>query len=303
MGHIMHGIKELYLAAGGADFPGTAVGVHGMGYDGKGSLIISEFNAPKGDKGRVFPGARNFKIEKSTNQFTQAFVAFLLNALKANDISAVLVSSGVAKGETDYTSTGGIFTFENAKSLGIGMELNITEKEAWIKLVLEKAFRRTTADAMLAAAKNETLPIANALPALNAAALLVSDVTPAFGTLAIAEDRLNSFKVNIKEVGSKNGYNKTLCSRLAVTIEGIMSGPDPDEIVEILDFEIAPDVTITVPLAAPYDLVFKSGTLSKVGDVEITDDKREGKVTLQGEVDLDLIDTTTGGDITFKAQL
>ena len=301
MSHIMHGIKEVYLAPGSAVFPVDGTGAHGLGYDGKGSLTISAFNPTKGDKGRQFKTYENFKIEKNTHQFAKASLVFLLACLKASDITAKVITSGVSKA-ANFTSQGGIFTFENANSLGLDLEMELSNTNAFIKLTLEKAFKKAAADAIKTASKTDTLPGALSLPDLDNDALLTGDITPGFGTLIIADDRLSTFKVSLKSVSTKNGMNKSLSSRIAVNIEGVMSGPDPDEIADILDFEIAPDITIAMPVAVPYNLVLKSGGLTKMGEAVIDDDKREGKVMLSGEYDLDFVDTS-GSDIVFKAQM
>jgi hypothetical protein len=307
MAEIMHGCKELYLAPGSADFPANGTGAYGCGYDGEGALIISDFNAVKTDKGRSISRMKNHQIKKRTHEVSQAFLAFLLTQLKANAISAAFVSSGVVtSGETNYTSTGGIFTYDHENNLGVDMELTINAKEYFLDLLFERAFSNSDSDTLITAAKTNGVIKTLGLPKLNADALLTDEITPAFGDVTIANARLKNYLVSLKAVGGSKGdrNNKSANSRMHVKIEGVLSGPDPDEIIDLLAFSISPDVTIAMPVGTPYDLIFKEGCLFQVGDpVEISDKTREGKVVLEGDYDLDLLDTTTGGDITFQASI
>lgn len=294
-------IKEAYLAPGNAVFPLTGIGAFGLGYKESATFKISNFNEIKTKQNRVYPSLTNFQAQIKTEQMSYALMSFIFGAAAASDITAKFVTSGISKA-TDFTASGGIFTFEDAKSMGVDFELLLSPKERSLTVTLEKAFRIADATAIITASTTDTLSGTLHIPALDAANTVKGYITPSFGSITIAEDRLNDWKISIKTKSTKNSFNKSMVNGIDVDIMGVMDGVDPAEINTFLASSFAPDLTISVGVDVPYNIVLKAGGLTQMGEVEIDDDKRTGTVHFTGQYDIEFADLT-GGNVTLKSQL
>lgn len=303
MGYKAAGIKELYTAPGSAVFPADGTGAIGFGYYDSGSMKISPFGEIKSKRNMQYPSLQNVRIERSTNQMSFAFLKAIFSYCSASDVTAKVITSGISKA-TDFTASGGLFTFENTKSLGIDFELNLSPKERLLKAILERAFKPADMTSILTAAKTDTLKGSLNIPALDADNIIKGYIDPAsmFGSISIADDRLSDWKCTLKTKNTKNSFNKSIVSGIEVEIEGYLDGPDCDEMATYLASEICPDITIAVPVKTPYNIILKSGGCSSLGDVEIDDEKRRARVGITGFYDIEFADTT-GSDIILQAKL
>lgn len=295
------GVEELYLAPGGAVFPADGTGAFGLGEGDEAKLEIGPQSPITLKGGQEFPTLRNFKVSKKTRQLSVAFLKFLLGAYKANDITVKAITSGIAK-TTDFTATGGIFTFENAKSMGLDFELLLSPTERSLLVTVEKAYPETDGIAIVTAAATDTLPGTLHIPALDAANTLKAYISPSFGSITIADDRLDDWSISLKTRTNKTKFNKSRGKMIDVEIKCVMDGPDTTEINTMLASGYAPDITISMGVSTPYNIVLKSGRLTQIGNVEIDEDKRTVTTILKGSYSTEFMDLT-GSGVELKAQL
>jgi hypothetical protein len=296
------GIKEVYLAPGSAAFPSDGAGAIGLGYKDTSTFKTGPFGEIKSKSGRVYSSRTNFRAEVKTEQMGYDLLKFIIGACKASDVSAKIITSGVAK-VTDFTATGGIFTFENTKSLGIDFDLTLSPKERILTIGLENSYKASDATTLITASKTNTLKGTLKIPALDAENIVKGYISPVFGNITIADDRLSDWKMNLKSRQTKNAINKAIVSKIDVDFMAVMDGIDPDELNDFLLNEFCPDLTMVIGVETPYDIILKEGGLTQMGEAEIDDEKRTGTVHFTGSYDIDFVDTSTGNNITLEAQL
>jgi hypothetical protein len=298
------GIKDVFLAPGSAAFPADGVGCHGLGYSDSGSMKIEPFNPIKTKSTNLqFPTLQNVRIERNVEQMPFTLMKDVIAYCQASDVTVKAITSGVTK-STDFTASGGLFTFENTKSLGIDFELSLSPKERLLKFILERAFKPTDLTAIITASKTDTLKGSLNIPALDDTNIIKGYIDPAdmFGTIIIADERLDDWKCSLKTKNTKSSFNRSKVKGIEVDIEGFLDGPDPDEILTYLAHEICPDIIIPISVGTPYNIVLKSGGCSALGDIEINDDQRRARVHITGFYDIEFADCT-GSDIILQAKL
>lgn len=299
--YVQAGIEEIYLAPGSAAFPSDGTGAYGFGEADEPGFEIGPFSPITLQGGQEFPTLTNFKSQKKTRQLSAAFLKFLLGAYKANDVSAKVITSGISK-STDFTATGGIFTFDNTLSVGLDFELMLSPTERSLLITLEKAYKPSTASTIIINSTTDTLPGTLNIPALDAANTLKAYISPSFGDITIADDRLEDWSISLKTVTKKSKFNKSRGKLISVEIMAVLDGADPSEIDSYITGGYAPDITIAMGVNTPYNILFKSGRLTKMGSAKIDQDVRTATVTFKGSYSTEFMDLS-GAGVTFKAQL
>jgi hypothetical protein len=329
MSFVMAGIKEMFVAAAGTFPTANLTNAMGLGVRQPGTFAVTFINEMRDMRGRAFPNMLNFRAEANSMQLNDlANLKNLVTWAKAGGVSAAVITSGIVKGGTaPYyvdSETGGLYKFEGSGAtstcLGLDFEIALTMKERLLKVILERAFKYDGSGSPAAGTGNKVLYdaataqvpfVASRIPDLDTTKVIQGFLTlPFYSTLdasvlqpAFADIYLDDFTCSVKTKSSKNGFNSSLVSGFSVTIEGSCSGPDISVVKEIMKYSAPAD--ITVYLDAPTNtksLIFKSGGLTRLGSVEIGDEKRTAKLMFTGEYDADYVAQNTN-DITFNTYL
>ncbi len=304
MGYAQTNLEELYFAPGGANFPANGTDAFGMGEADEGSVAIEPFS-PISVENRDFTTLMDHKYSKKTYQWKKEFVAALLTCFKANDATVMAITSGLSFDETEGTcADGGIFKHENAKSMGVEFEWNLTPKDRSNLITFQRAYPVADSLAIITAATDVTLPPACKVPALDAANTLKAYIVPSFGAgITIAEDQLDDWFFKIKTRTNKTAFNKSRGKRIDVEINAVMDGADPADAVALMTPTYVPDIVVTIGVATPWTITFKSGGLFRSGKLNIDKDKRICTAMLKGSYSMEYYSVDESGNITFGTQI
>lgn len=308
--------------------PGIGTTIFGMGVRNAGTFNITHMNELSDFRGRKFANLVNFKAEMPTMQFKDAaLLKAILGYAKVSACSVALATSGISKlySTPQYyvqSPNGGVFLFQGADSLGIDFEMTFGMKERLLKFTLERAFKyddnptpaASTAQSLLIASTTNKMafetgkipyidqskvpsgfisPADAGNTAFIPASTAISGTTPAIDLpTAFADINLVDFMVRMKTVSQKNGMNVSRVRGIAVELMARVAGPDIPSIIGSIKNEANPDIIIDLDpnTASTTTLTFKANGMRRVGDAEISDDKREASLTWAGEYDIDLMD-------------
>lgn len=326
MAFVNAGIKEIYIAAGGAAFPALSAktdttidlpsplpsaascydNIKGFGLRDEANLEISAMNQTQvGLQGLKFPNMLNFKITAATYQVDDfALLSMLIAGLKSGELTAALVSAGAAKVASDVVSAnGGIYAFSGiAKGIGVDFELNITMKERKLTFTLERAYKYddglqkiTTAGGSKLYFAADKLPMIDATPVIKGyvvpSALIPATLSTGFEDINIAD-----WSIKISSQGAKNGFNMSRTRRLNVEMMISAENNDIAQMGNVMVGEvITSDLTVDI---GTNNLVFKAKSLSREGGVTIGDSSRNSKITYTGSYDVDFV-SASGANVTF----
>ena len=304
MAEVNAGILEIYLAPGGAAFPTDGAGCIGLGFSGKPKLEIKPFNPIKNEKFNFeIPQAMNVKAVIPFEAFSVENLNFIFTALKSGHVAAKIVTSGIAK-TTDYTSTGGIFTFDGVNSLGIAIKAKFGPKERTIELTLEKAYEIDTITSIITASKTATLPGTLPIPALDTDTIFTGAMhgLKLGAASALSSERIADWGIELDSRGNVNQMNKMRVSGIDVNIKTVYSGTDPDEMNSLIELNaIEDDVSVHIATAAEgFEIQLKQLGLFGKGEFDLDDDKRELSHIVTGYYPIEFIDL--GDDVVLNSQ-
>lgn len=334
MAFVNAGIKELYFfpndATGGLELPciSTATtpaytGVFGAGIRQNGTFSIEHMNEIRDNKNRAFPSLVNFKAEIPTMQINDdAMVSAVIDACKFGGAAVAVVTAGVVivsdAPDTVLSASGGIFVFDKGagvtdNTLGIDFEILFSLTERTMKFTFERAFKFGSSDAdgfhdaiITDAKTNKILHTVEKLPDIDAAKVVSGFISPSFIPSALAtayaDGNLVEFSVKISSKSTKNGFNSSIVSGIEVEMTATASGVDVDALLESLDYELNSG-TISLVVGDDLTLEFNKNGLTRLGMVNIEDEKREASFTYSGTYDIEYVDTSVTGTITFSSTL
>jgi hypothetical protein len=305
MAYVNPNVHEVYFAPGSAAFPSDGTGAIGAGISGKPQLGIKGYNPIRNDRFNIeIQQMQNVALEIALEQLDLANMKALLGYAKVSDVSAKIVTAGLAK-STNYTAAGGIFTFDNTKSLGIDLELKLTPKERAMVAKLERAFDVDTMSAIVLASDTDTLPGALSVPAVDFTKVIAGGMNGLLiGSIsAIAAERINDWSIVIKTRSNKNQLNKSIVSGFDVEIMTKIDGVDPDEADALLKSQkLSSDVSVTIPMSGDdYTITLKKEALISKGEFDLDGDTRVGTLIWTGFYPADFIDLTQSDSLVFKA--
>lgn len=300
------GVKELYIADGDADFPEDGDGVEGFGFHGTGKITFGQFGEITMENGMKLGSLKDFGIEKETSQMGYSFMKMLFDLIKKNKVSAKAICGGVTKGagEAGYTALGGVYTFENANNLGLKFKMTLSPKERKLTATLGRAFKPATAAAIHAAAPTDVIPSTLAVPMLDADNLVKGYIDLPTGGVAIADERISDWQLDVEITATPNGMNKIIADKITIMFTCSQDNCTPAEIAALTaGTSIAPDLTFTIPTDTPWTFVLKTGGLTQNGSAIIDEKGNVAKVDYDGSYDIGFVDTATENVITLKSQL
>ena len=293
-------IKEAFNAPGNAVWPATGTGVIGHGYKDTGSFAIKPFKEIKSKSTRTYLTLLSAIGIIKGEQISAAMLKALIAGAKLGSIGASFVTSGVAKA-TDFTAAGGLYTFANTNSMGVGFELVLSPSERSLTTTYKRAFGTAAMAALITAAKTNAIAGALHIPALDATNIIKGYINPDLGDLTVADLNLADWKITIKTRSTPNSFDVELVSGLEVDIMIVIDNATPDDVNDYLEGGFAPELTLAMGVDTAYNLVLGAGGLTRYGELLVDDDKNQATVHYNGFYDIDFIDTTT--DIDCKAQL
>jgi hypothetical protein len=301
------GIKEMLMAAGGAEFPAASgftsnpPTIFGLGYRDKGSVEITHFNPDTDKDGREFPAMLNFKAEYGSKQMDPAAMKFFFQCALTSSIAAKVITGKPVKNENSIVSAdGGIFSFDSSNSLGYSFELDLTPKSRIIKHTLERAFKYSNPlPGVFKDAVSATAPYAaNVIPFFRKSAVPAGFINPSFCN--IEDENLADFKINIKCEGTKNLFNKQENNSFVVELTASRSKPSAAELCEYLLHSFKGSISLRIPLGTTADtddllINFAADGLTQTGKGTIDDDKRQADLILKGKYDMDYASVDESG--------
>lgn len=295
MAFVNAGIKEIYMAANG-NFPSALTNVSGLGIRNPGTFVISHINQQQaGLQNLQFPNMLNFKAECETFQVDNtALLTLLINGAKSASLATAVVTAGATNNGTSVSSSnGGVFVIDGSGTgMGVDFELNVGLNTRTLKVILERAYKYADGLTLISGSASDTVPFeASKLPMIDESLVIDGYVSPDFvpASLSTAFGDINIVDWNIKVAtqGYKNGFNVSRVRGIDVELKATAEGLDVGDIGDLLTYEmISSDITIDL---GTVNLVFKSKGLTRLGEMQINDEKREGTFTYMGRYDLDFV--------------
>lgn len=307
MAYVLAGIKEAYFSGGTGAFPDltTELGstAFGLGIRNTGTFTASHINEMTDKNGRKFPNMINFKADLNTFQINN--IALLKNIIssatsisKTSAAALAIITGGAINDGTHLqaNSKGGIFVFDSTTgSMGCDWEIVLSMKERLLKLVFERNMKYADGLTFLnnAGSSASVHFVAGALPNIDktkvvqgyvSLPVIPSGITPAY----FGDTYLVDWSISIKSKGNKNGFGVSMISGVTVEIKATASGVDYLGMKQVLTHEVPGDVTIDFDISgSDTKLIFGQYGLTKLGNIEISDEKREATFTITGEYDID----------------
>jgi len=322
--YINAGIKEVYFSAGAIQLPCNAAAttptytdVWGMGIRQAGNMVGNHFNEFRDHKNRAFPNLFNYKIEMPTMQIKDdSIVMALFDSLIAGKAAVGVVTSGVSHVSTEVVSpNGGIFIFEDSYAMGVDFEIVLGLTERKCTVTFEGAYKYGASSGehewfLAQAATNELLWATEKLPDIVVAAVVDQFISPTFIPTSISgltpnpmiDANIVDFTCTFRSKSSKNGFNFSLPTGIEVELMIKVAGPDAAAMIEIVDYEMETTASITIGFGT-LDIIMTKNGLTRIGDLEISDEKREAGFIYSGEYDLEYVDMDTPTEITMSTYL
>lgn len=295
-------IAGIWLAPGSAVFPIAGTGAFELGESEEKTLDITQKLVGGSTTGRGYPSLRMFEVNGKTMQFGATFVKFLLTCFQQNDVTVKAITAGITKA-TDFTATGGIYTFEDTKSMGINWAMKLSPKERSIAIKCKRSYPDSVGATIITASATDTLPGTLHIPVIDTPNIVKGYILPAFGAnVVIADDQLGDWSFDLSTRTEDSALDKPVGTYLDVDIMAEMNGPTPAQINTLFAGGIVPDITYAIGTDTPWNLLLKSGGLTMSGVAHRDDKKNIVTVHLKGSYLSDFADVT-GGGITLQAQL
>lgn len=299
MAYVNAGIKEIYMAANG-NFPSALTSVEGLGIRNPGSFVISHINQQQaGLQNLVFPNMINFRAECETFQADNTnLLTLLINGAKSASLATAIVTAGATNNGTAVSSAnGGVFVIDGSGAgMGVDFELNVGLNSRTLKVILERAYKYADGLALLTAAATDTVPFeASKLPMIDESLVIDGFISPTYIptslNTAFGDINLVDFNIKVATQGYKNGFNVSRVRGIDVELMAKAEGLDIADTKDLLTYEmITSDIIIDL---GTVNLVFKAKGLTRLGEMEINDEKREGTFTYVGRYDLDYVDISS----------
>jgi len=298
------GIKQIILCSLGT-LSGSPADVVALGLRNNCTMEITPYKSVKDYRNRELPNMDNIKIEAESFQPSLRMLKKLIDFTNHNcDVQAASVkqASGSAGGD--------VYRFENANSPGIDFELLYSDEKRSMKITIERAYPRETADGLLNLFTTQSAAAVSGL--LNSEGIDYSKYRMPY-TLSIespasvyicSEADFESRKLSIKTKGKKSAFNSTFVDYLTVNIELVTRDSSILKLITQRNKGVSPAFIWKESNGGIYYDAFEFGAGVLGQKVEFKNDEDERTLKIVYEADIPLFDlsfefgTGKGGDET-----
>lgn len=299
------GIKRLMIWKKGAvpPYSDPALGLISLDVR-KSSNLIKTDETVKDTKGRDLKNWARYKVEVESYNIDRPIWFYLIEHFRRNGVDAEILGEATAVTTWDplVRTFGGCYRFDGNKFLGLDAEYQMTKDERVAKIMLEVKLPKVLSKLLQDdAVTNTPLTIANlddySVSEMNSPYLESVKYGEGTGTDLFAIDNILDMNLTLKTKGRKNIYDRTIVDHISVDGQFTVAEANKDKLQaweNILDAN--PRIVIKQNNGGGKyeEHIFQAKTLSLKTDFEISDEKREVKIYLAGDIPVTMIDKATG---------
>ncbi|MCA0387921.1 MAG: hypothetical protein LCH52_05445 [Bacteroidetes bacterium] len=270
----------------------------------KSSNLVKTDETVKDTKGRDLKNWARYKAEVESYNIDRPLWYYLLEHLRRNGVDCEFLAEATAVTDFDpLTRTfGGCFRFDGQRFMGLDVEYQMTKDERIAKLSFEVKMPKVLSQLLLDdAVTNEPLSFIGldeySPSQMNSPYLDSVKFGEGSGTVLFDIENLLDMNFTMKTKGRKSIYDRTICDFISVEGQFTVAEANKDKLQaweNLLDAN--PRIVIKQNNGGGKyeEHIFNAKVLSLKSDFEISDEKREVKIVLAGDVPVTLIDKATG---------
>ena len=300
------GIKRIMLWKRGAVPPYSDGDLGAISLDLRKSVNLSRTDETMKDtKGKDLKNWVRYKAEVESYNIKRPLWFYLLEHLRRQGVDCEFLAEATAVSSFDpITRTwGGRFRFDGSRFMGLDVEYIMTKDERLAKLIFETKLSKVASQTLIDEAQTNTIVDIGSItpdnysPAEAAGAYLESVKYGA--SLVDLFDVANLLDMNftMKTKGRKSINDRSLCDYISVDGQFTVAEANKDKLQEwenILDANPKISIKQNDGAGKYEEHIFTAKSLSIKHDFEVSDEKREVKIYLAGDIPLTMIDKSSG---------
>lgn len=299
------GIKRLMIWKKGTVPPYSDPALGLISLDVRKSTSLTKVDETvKDTKNRDLKNWARYKVEIESYNIDRPIWFYLIEHLRRNGVDAEILAEATSVSSFDpLTRTfGGCYRFDGNKFFGLDVEYTMTKDERSAKVILEVKLPKVLSKLLQDdAVTNTPLTIAGLddySPAqMNSPFLESVKFGEGTGTDLFAIENLLDMNFVLKTKGRKTIFDRTLVDQITVDGTFTVAEANKDKLQaweNILDANPRLVIKQNNGGGKYEEHIFQAKTLSLKTDFEISDEKREVKIVLAGDIPITMIDKASG---------